>query len=230
MTFTRHEKKYICSPSMITVLDSRLKSLLRTDPNADTTGVYTVCSLYFDNRRDISKTLNEAGVDKRAKYRIRYYNGGEGLKLEKKEKNNGLSSKTSVAINLDQAQRLMRGDVSKLLHSTDPLLRELSVKIATENYSPKVIVIYDRKPYTAPTSNIRVTLDTNICCSYQTDRFLEGDFVKVPLKTTGMHLMEVKYDYILPSYITGALSYRDLNQCTFSKYYLSRQKAAQIRR
>ena len=56
-------------------------------------------SLYFDNYTD--KALREKlnGVDKREKFRIRYYNEDTSfIRLEKKSKINGLSSKQSAPI------------------------------------------------------------------------------------------------------------------------------------
>ena len=229
MAFARHEKKYICTPQTIKIMHSRLKGLLKPDPHTNL-GAYTVYSLYFDSNINISAAENDAGDIKRAKYRIRYYNALEGLKLEKKQKINGLTQKDSVPITQTQAESLISGDVAKLLHSKEPLLKEMAIKIATQHFTPKVIVVYTRYPFVCPTSDIRVTLDTKICCSYQTDRFLNGGFAKIPLAATTSNIMEVKFNQVLPSYIKMALSDDSLIQSTFSKYYLARKRAAEIGR
>ncbi|MBQ7045352.1 MAG: polyphosphate polymerase domain-containing protein [Clostridia bacterium] len=229
MAFARHEKKYICTPQTIKIMHSRLKGLLKPDPHTNF-GAYTVYSLYFDSNINISAAENDAGDIKRAKYRIRYYNALEGLKLEKKQKINGLTQKDSVPITHKQAESLISGDVAKLLHSKEPLLKEMAIKIATQHFTPKVIVAYTRYPFVCPTSDIRVTLDTNICCSYQTDRFLNRSFARIPLAATASDIMEVKFNQVLPSYIKMALSDDSLIQSTFSKYYLARKRAAEIGR
>ena len=135
-----------------------------------------------------------------------------------------------TSITRKQAENLISGDVAKLLHSKEPLLKEMAIKIATQHFTPKVIVVYTRYPFVCPTSDIRVTLDTNICCSYQTDRFLNGSFARIPLAATASDIMEVKFNQVLPSYIKMALSDDSLIQSTFSKYYLARKRAAEIGR
>lgn len=229
MAFVRHEKKYICTPQMVKILYARLKGLLKPDPYASDCS-YTVYSLYFDSNINISALENSAGDVKRAKYRIRYYNNLDGLKLEKKQKINGLTHKTAVPITKFQAEQFMAGNISEALHSKEPLIKELAFKIATEHFAPKVIVVYTRYPFVCATSNIRVTLDTNICCSHQTNMFLNGNFAKIPLGTGSANIMEVKYNQVLPSYIKLALSEPNLTQSTFSKYYLGRKRATQIGR
>lgn len=229
MAFVRNEKKYICTPHLIEIFKARLKGLLRQDSNAKNFN-YQVFSLYFDSDINISVYENELGAAKRAKYRIRYYNDCDGLKLEKKQKINGLIHKTATPITRQTAEKLMRGDAAEFLHSKDPILRELAIKIMTEHFTPKVIIAYTRYPFVCPTSNIRVTLDTNICCSYQTDLFLKGTFARIPLNSTGANLMEVKYDKVLPSYIKSVISEPNLTQSTFSKYYLGRKKTAEFGR
>ena len=44
----------------------------------------------------------------------------------------------------------------------------------------------------------------------------------VPLLPSGMHVLEVKYDELLPDFIAQALELGTLQQCAFSKYYLGR--------
>ena len=229
MEFLRHENKYLCTNEMIAIERGRISHITKIDSFADTNGRYSVSSLYFDSSTNISAALNDAGADKRKKYRIRYYDNLDVIKLEKKEKQNGLCNKTSVIISLNTAKKLASGDVASLLNTTDvPLVKELCVKILTYGFKPKVIVTYEREAYLHQTGNVRVTFDTNICCSHQTDRFFDGDYLKIPVLSPNTHLLEVKYDNILPSFIRQTLALRNLNQTTFSKYYLSRAAAKKL--
>ena len=89
----RHEWKHEINRSDLIALRQRLRAVARPDPHA-VDGRYTVRSLYFDDLTD--KALREKldGVDRREKFRIRYYNGDTSLiHLEKKSKRNGFGSK-----------------------------------------------------------------------------------------------------------------------------------------
>ena len=69
----RHEWKHEINMADLYAIRARLKVVARGDPNAKD-GKYFIRSLYFDNLSD--KALREKidGVDRREKFRIRYYN------------------------------------------------------------------------------------------------------------------------------------------------------------
>ena len=54
------------------------------------------------------------------------------------------------------------------------------------------------------------------------DKFLNGDYLKVPVLEKGKHVLEVKFDEILPSHIKNLIQSKVLLQRSFSKYYLGR--------
>lgn len=87
---------------------------------------------------------------------------------------------------------------------------------------PKVIVEYDRTAFVNQAGNVRITFDQNIRCSPHIERFFEPNLYAVPVMETGMHVLEVKYDELLPDYIAQTLEVGTLQQTAFSKYYLSR--------
>ena len=90
----RHEVKHQISPQEDLVLASRLGKLFPRDGHAGPDGSYRVTSLYFDTPYDTALREKLDGVDRREKFRLRYY--GEipaFLKLEKKFKVNGLCGK-----------------------------------------------------------------------------------------------------------------------------------------
>ena len=120
----RHEWKIEISPGDLLVIRQRLRAVTKPDPHA-TDGRYEIRSLYFDNLRD--KALREKldGVNRREKFRIRYYNGDASLiHLEKKSKVNGLSSKESVELTAAEAQAVVDGDLDWMAAADRPLVRE----------------------------------------------------------------------------------------------------------
>ena len=94
----RHELKYRISLRDDRILASRLGKLFPRDKNAGKEGSYRITSLYFDTPSDTALRQKLEGVDRREKFRLRYY--GEDLsfiRLEKKFKMNGLCGKHSAS-------------------------------------------------------------------------------------------------------------------------------------
>ena len=56
------------------------------------------------------------------------------------------------------------------------------------------------------------------------ERFFEDNLYAIPVLETGMHVLEIKYDELLPDPIAAAVELGNLVQTSFSKYYLSRLK------
>ena len=220
----RNEWKYYCSDAMMSAIDQKLKCVLKLDPNS-INGMYTINSLYYDDFKNSCAKDNEAGECKRSKWRIRFYgNDLDYIVLEKKIKRFGMCVKKSCAISKDIAGKIIQGDVSEVFwNSKDELLKQFCIDIMAKGYRPKVIVSYERKAYLEPVSNVRITLDRNISGSGETDRFLDNDFLRVPLLEKGVHILEVKFDDILPAYIQQASYIQGLQQTSFSKYYHCRK-------
>lgn len=96
------------------------------------------------------------------------------------------------------------------------------------NYWPKgmrakTIVEYERIPFVYQNGNVRITFDSNITSSLQTDRFFEKDTLRYPVLARGQLLMEVKFDEYLPTFIRNHMEIGRLQQTSFSKYYLGRK-------
>ena len=197
---------------------------MERDSHADENGMYAIHSLYFDDYKDVCARENVAGEGRRFKYRIRYYgNCSDRLWLEKKEKHNSYCYKRKCAISMREYQALVEGRAMEVFWDTDDkLLKEFCIDISTHRFMPKVIVDYEREAFVEPIMNIRVTFDYNISASDEIDRFLSGDYLKIPILGEKRHVLEVKFDDVLPSYIKAILQSNVLGQNSFSKYYLGR--------
>lgn len=152
-----------------------------------------------------------------------YGNNAELIILEKKEKENSMSRKTSCKLSKKQSHALFNGEVERLYWETeDELLKEFSLQIMLKRFTPKVVIKYERTAFIDFPGNVRVTIDRNISCSTQINRFLDNDFMVIPVLEKGQHLLEVKYDEFLPDYIKQVIQLDSLEQATFSKYYMGR--------
>ncbi len=213
----RHEYKHKINLSDIVQLRNRLPAIMKRDAFADSNGIYTVKSLYFDNYKD--KVLREKidGVDKREKFRIRYYNNDTSfIRLEKKSKINGMCSKESARLTAEECQKIINGDIIFLLEKENNLFRELYAKIQYQLLRPKCVVVYERESFVCSAGNVRVTIDTNIRGSYDTEYFLSADLNCLQLYHTS--ILEVKWDEFLPQFIRDCVHIKSRQSSAFSKY------------
>lgn len=215
----RHEYKYPISYMDYLVLKQRLDAVAKQDPHMGEDGVYKIRSLYFDNFSD--KALREKidGVNRREKFRIRFYNGDDSvIKLEKKSKVNGLCSKVSVSITREETEKIIAGDVEWMSGCADrPLLMDLYTKMKNELLRPKTIVDYQRRPYVFQPGNVRVTIDYNIRTGLMNSQIFEDSTATIPAGDTTI-LLEVKYDAFLPQVMADILQLESRRCQAFSKY------------
>ncbi len=203
-----------------------MSAVLNQDIHSDDDGKYKVHTLYFDDYKNSCAKENDAGVSKRFKYRIRYYgNRPECMKLECKEKISGYCHKESCLISLKEYQMIMEDRTNELIwQAEEPLLKHFCIHCMTRRFTPKIIIDYERTAYIEDISNIRITLDENISVSDDLSHFLDGDYIRYPLQEKGQHILEVKFDYIMPGYIKHIITNRKLILSSFSKYCMGRKK------
>ncbi len=213
----RHEWKHEITCEDLLVIRSRLSVIAKPDPHARD-GSYQIRSLYFDNLSDKALREKTDGVDRREKFRIRYYDGDTSLiHLEKKSKLNGLGTKYSAPLTPGEAERIVKGDIDFMLESPHPLIRELYCKMRYQGLKPRTIVDYVRQPYIYPPGNVRVTFDHDIRTGLGCTDFLNPDCPMIPAGKP-MIIMEVKWDEFLPSIIRDAVQVKGRKVTAFSKY------------
>lgn len=213
----RHEWKIEINMADHLMLRSRLKAIMDSDPHA-VNGKYFIRSLYFDSPTDRALLEKINGVDRREKFRIRYYNGDTGfLCLEKKSKFNGLCNKQSAQITAQQAQSIVNGDTTWMMGSSLPLVQELYYKMKTKRLAPKTVVDYVREPFVYRPGNVRVTFDYGIRTGLSSTDFLNARFVTVPAGDAPI-LMEIKWNAFLPDIVRDAIQLPGRRATAFSKY------------
>ena len=144
--------------------------------------------------------------------------------LEKKEKLESRCHKKSCKITIDEYNQIISGDVTDLVFETEKkLIKELAIDIITHNYEPKVIIDYERIAYVEEITNVRITFDMKISASYELENFLNGDYQSFYVLPSGINVLEVKFDEILPSYIRNIVESYSFKQNSFSKYYYGRR-------
>lgn len=213
----RHEWKHEINSSDMIALRQRLRAVAKTDAHG-IDGKYEIRSLYFDNLQD--KALREKldGVNRREKFRIRYYDGDTSLiHLEKKSKCNGLGTKQSAVLTKAEAQAIADGDYGWMMNSDRALVEELYSKMMSQGLRPKTIVDYTREAFTYAPGNVRITLDYHIRTGLRCTDFLNPECITIPIKDTVI-ILEVKWDAYLPDIIRDAVQLKGRHSSAFSKY------------
>lgn len=219
----RHEKKIIINVADDMALVSRLSKLFPHDVHADSHGVYRVNSLYFDSPHDSALRQKMDGVNRREKFRFRYYgNDDTYINVEKKFKINGKCGKYSAVITKEQAQSILSGDISFLLESDNPLLLELYTKIRGRLLAPKTMVVYDREAFVYKPGNVRITIDRNLHSGLWNVDFLHVAGHTIPV-SEGMSVLEIKYDNFLPEIVSVAVQIPNRQASSYSKYAVCRK-------
>ena len=218
----RYENKYIVSGGQAELLKCRLDGLCVPDFFSDDKGEYKIRSLYFDDYGSNSFWDNEIGAEPRSKFRLRFYNyNPDAIFLEEKIKISGKIFKDRIQVTEDFFYLLIQDEWEWADYpTTDALLNRFWTAYHTRGLRPRIIVEYDREPFVCPEDDIRITLDKRIAFSDEVENYLQEDILLQPIMKTGTELLEVKYNNFLPDFLYQGLQLRQLQQYTFSKFYL----------
>ncbi len=88
---------------------------------------------------------------------------------------------------------------------------------------PVQIVQYERVAMVEKVGHVRITFDRNIEGSSEVSRFFQNNIHGVPAFESGIHILEVKYDELLPDSIRRVLREVELRRTSYSKYYYTRR-------
>ncbi|MBQ4424860.1 MAG: polyphosphate polymerase domain-containing protein [Lachnospiraceae bacterium] len=221
----RHEQKFQIPYADYVGLRRRIRPIMKADPHANADGLYRIRSIYFDNSDD--KALREKidGIDRREKFRIRYYNDNFSfITLEKKMKIDDLCLKYDAEITEEECRRIVSGDIAFMKDHPSELVKELYVKMRCQRLRPRVLVTYVREPYIYPAGNVRVTFDSQIRTSLFHQEFLTKDVVDISATDTPQDMiLEVKFDAFLPAVIQDLIQIPGIRQQASSKYGVCRR-------
>ncbi|MBQ7955155.1 MAG: polyphosphate polymerase domain-containing protein [Lachnospiraceae bacterium] len=218
----RYEQKYILTAGQILHLKNRLEGICFSDNYVLDNNTYKIRSVYFDDYNSSSYKDNEMGVDPRSKFRIRIYNcSHEQIVLEQKMKVSGKIYKERAFVDREFCELLLHDRGEEITYPNEnPLINRFLLAYHTRLLRPNIIVEYEREPYVYPDGDVRITFDRNISFSDDIEHFFEENLFMRPIMPVGKELLEVKYTEFLPDFLHQGLDIKNLQRCTFSKYFL----------
>jgi len=224
LTVKRKEMKYYISHNDYVVLSNSLRKLLRPDAHNRKTGRgYIVRSLYFDTICNRSFEEKIAGIEDRAKYRLRIYNANSRwAKFEIKRKFNDFMLKETAIISRKDAIEIQNRNYGVMLKYNDPILLKAYGEFMKTHYHPVVLVEYEREAYTYDANNIRIVFDKFLkSTALQLDIFEKRAFALQRMEND-LVIMEVKYHNFIPGWLKHFLQMPSFERSAISKYCISR--------
>ena len=219
----RHEIKFFLSATDAVWLSARLAAMLERDKNAGPDGNYLVRSLYLDDAFNTAYYDKIAGNATRDKYRIRLYNlDDKTILLERKRKLGDLIQKASARISRRMAERIVDGDPTGFERVDNPLIQDLFREMRIKLLRPVILVDYAREAFCHPAETARITIDRQLRAGPRTGLF--DPFVPtVPALDVDQAILEVKFDRVLPDFISQLLWDAPASRSAISKYVACRR-------
>lgn len=219
----RHEQKYYINYATYHILRNRLKVILRPDENAGKDGTYHIRSLYYDDLYESSLTTKIAGLDERAKYRVRIYNySNKVIRLERKAKKGAYILKHSCGLSLPEYEALRRNDVSFLLSKAKPPCGAVYAAIKNDGLRPVKVVDYRREAYIHPIEDVRITFDMDLRMGTDFNIF-DPHIFTVPMLEKGQMILEIKFNKFMPGFIRDIFMDVESTPSAISKYAICRK-------
>lgn len=214
---TRYEYKYIISYKDYVQLKPLLEVFLIHDKHGDEED-YPVNSIYFDDIYHSGAMDKAFGNEVHRKYRVRYYENQDQMKLELKEKIGDVSTKYSTYITKEILEALRSNDLELLgPYFEDEIIRRFTLTSQLNHLQPHLNIQYYREAYRDQSDNLRITFDKYLSYS-PVDEYDDDDYIK--LMNDAYMILEVKYENYLPKEIKTVLKQFNINQIAFSKYFM----------
>lgn len=217
----RHEYKYLLDAPTAIQLYQELSLFMQPD-TFSTKGAYRVKSLYFDSfdQRDYYEKMD--GMQTRKKIRIRIYHEDDSFaKLELKAKEENGQYKSSIRISKKDAITISNGDYSPIFSYDTDKAYQIYTMMVTGNYSPSVLIEYDRYAFIYPEFDTRITFDHHIKATETDFRLFHNPNLYQPILNDQV-VLEVKFNQHLMAFIQEILAKYSLNNISVSKYCNSR--------
>lgn len=221
----RFELKYDINPRQGYLLEKEIRKFgMKPDPNIISgTGEYFVTSLYYDSH-DLSDYKDKAGgFLKKKKIRARIYepylDKSGFVWLEIKHRFGAQNTKTRVKLSRPEFDKFIENkegaltakDWGKNVEAKNDILWNF-IKTSAK---PRIVVRYKRKAFMSDTGDLRITFDSDLETCQRTDLNCSQPMLFV---NHGRLVMEIKFCYLIPSWLKVVINDYGLKADTYSKY------------
>jgi hypothetical protein len=213
--FQRYEQKYLLDAFQYAQFMSVLNEFVR----ADTYGLSTIYSVYYDNDAfGIARNSPRKSVYKE-KLRLRSYGipqPGDTVYLELKKKLKGVTYKERIPLLFTGMEQCLNFKADS--YPRNYIFNELDWVLHYYKPFPQFMVCYDRRSFRErEDKTLRITFDTNIRWRASGLDFSLGPYGS-PMIGENEYLMELKVANSIPPYLAAHLSRLKIFPVSFSKY------------
>lgn len=238
----RAEIKYLVPNEKLDDLRQAISSLVTLDKHGQPYGDtgYTVRSIYLDTPALIYYREKIEGLKKRKKLRIRAYNKpmpGNDVFLEIKRKEESRIAKDRARLACHDLDAIFSSkpppELAKIIIGNDQALsaaNKFMYYLYKNNLQGINLVVYEREAYEGKINpDLRITFDKNLrsrICNEMGQLYTEEDMQRV---LADHFILEIKYNYQFPSWLSPILSQMGLQKQALSKYCMSLEKCTGLR-
>ena len=238
----RSEIKYLVPSAMLPALREAIAPMVNIDKHGQdyiNTG-YIVRSLYLDTPRLRFYTEKLDGLKERKKLRIRAYNmqtSEAPVFLEIKRKTESRISKTRAAIRFENVSRLFAplrsSRLSDLIDGGEKSLTSaynFFYHLHKRNLQCVNLVVYEREAFEGKVDpSLRITFDKNLRSKLGADPSVLYQEDEMTSILPGHFILEIKYNYTFPYWLTPILAKFNLHKQALSKYCMSLEKCTGLK-
>ena len=164
-----------------------------------------------------------AGIEDRAKYRLRVYDiESKWVKFEVKIKNNETITKETAVISREDAEQIQAKNYDIMLKYKNQALNKAYTEFKQGLYCPVALIDYLREAFTYDANNIRIVFDRFLKSSTTHLNLFSHDPSLVLQLPKGIVVMEIKYDGFIPDWIRKIIQVRSFERSAVSKYCIGR--------
>lgn len=216
----RFEYKYFITESQKIVLLNYIQNFVTPDSNLDDSRPYDVLSLYFDTVDLKSYYEKYDGLNKRRKFRIRYYDRNfQRAFLEIKEKNDKFVRKTRSIVDFNST--LGDGIPPEFFAAPPPEANAFVTHLDAAGLKPSCWVGYKRLAYYARNNPaLRITLDHSLSGTLAFGTSFPNNLLG-PLEISAwnpLSILEIKFHGELPTWLQNLIRDIGLLHKPISKY------------
>ena len=222
-TFERLEKKLLLDEEKLPAFIEGISKYMNPDEFNIGGKPYHISNLYFDNDNDDVIRHSISKPKFKEKLRMRSYgvpNDDTKVFIELKKKTYGVGTKRRAKIKLSDAKKYIETGEhpQNISYLDEQVLREIDYFIETNNVYPKVYISYMRNAYFGKTDKkLRLTIDREIL-TRRYDVSLDLGSYGEPLLPEGKVLIEIKFEGVVPLWLSRLMDDLNVSFGTFSKY------------